>query len=110
MSIDKLTEIEKRNESDISMWKKLFRPQAKQPTVFSSRLVKGLTFLCIICMIILSFLLSKANMQMWYAIIILIILLTFLLPSIVIIRCQPQVTNISTFKVGFSLFFQSEKF
>ena len=103
------TEIEKPNESGISIWEKLFRPRSKQPTVFSSRLVQGLTFLCVISMIVLSFLLSKANMTSWYAIMILIILVTFLFPSMVIIWCQPQVTNIFTFKVGLFVRFLLKK-
>ena len=92
---------ENKEDSSDSICQKLFRPKLKQPTVFSSTLVNGLTFLSILCIIIASFLLSKANMQSWYAILILVVVLIFLVPSIFIIWCQPQVTNIDTFKVRF---------
>jgi len=79
--------------------KKLFHPESTQPTLFSSRLVNGLTFVCVLFMTIASLLLSKTNIQSWYAITILVLVVACVLGSIIIIWCQPQVTNIDTFKV-----------
>ena len=84
-----------------SALKKLFAPENKMPTRTSSNLVKWLTSVCIICIASICFILTRAMLNHWYMILLLNVLAILLVISIVIIWCQPQISNITTFKVNF---------
>ena len=87
-----------------SVFKKLFAPENKMPTRTSSNLVKWLTSVCIICIASICFILNRAMLNHWYMILLLNVLAILLVISIVIIWCQPQISNINTFKVNFDFF------
>ena len=79
--------------------KSLFVPKYKHPTQATSKLVNWLTFECIFCIVVICLILSKIKLTHWYIIVIMSSLSFKLLMSMVIIWCQPQVSNINTFKI-----------
>ena len=86
-------------ELDETLWEKLFRPLSKIPTANSYKRVNWLTLLCIMCIIAICFTVSKTVLSQWYYILIVTVLSCVLLFAALVIWRQPQVANITTFKV-----------
>jgi len=81
-------------------FKHLFVPLSKTSTKASSMITDWLTFICVTFIIMLCFILSKTNLAKWYFILIVAILCIMIVISMILICCQPQGANITTFKVN----------
>jgi hypothetical protein len=82
-------------------FKHLFQPESQTPTKWTSQLVDWLSLACVTFIVVLCFLLSNKvdELAKWYYILLVTVLCLFIAFFIIIIWCQPQVTNITTFKV-----------
>jgi amino acid transporter len=84
---------------DDSLLKKWFAPSSKLPTRATAKFVNWLTLLCILDIIAISFIVSKIGLKQWYLILIVSVLAAGFFFFSVVIWLQPQVANITTFKV-----------
>ena len=96
--------VESVSTTRYTAFKILFTPDNKKPTRTTSKLVNWLTCECIICIIGICFILTRTMLSHWYMILLLTVLTVILVISMVIIWCQPQISNITTFKVNFEFF------
>jgi hypothetical protein len=90
------------NENQVKFkFKHLFQPASQTPTLFTSQLADWISLVCVTFIVALCFLLSNKvdELAKWYYILLVTLLCLFISFCMIVIWCQPQVTNITTFKV-----------
>lgn len=85
--------------SEESFFKRLFLPKDKVTTSAVSHLVNTITMITLIEIVAICVLISKVGLNEIYSIVIVSVLVFHILISSFIIWRQPQVSNITTFKV-----------
>jgi len=85
--------------SDESFFKRLFMPKEKVTTAAVTHLVNTIVMITIVEIIAICILISKAGMNEIYSIVIVAVLVIHIIISSLIIWRQPQISNITTFKV-----------
>jgi amino acid transporter len=98
---DDLTNVSPGGEviEDDSLLKKWFAPSNKLPTRTTAKFVNWLTFVCILDIIVICCIISKIGLRHWYVCLIVAVLSVGLIFFTCVIWLQPQVANITSFKI-----------
>jgi amino acid transporter len=98
---DDLTNVSPGGEviEDDSLLKKWFAPSNKLPTCTTAKFVNWLTFVCILDIIVICCIISKIGLRHWYVCLIVAVLSVGLIFFTCVIWLQPQVANITSFKI-----------
>jgi amino acid transporter len=101
--IEEVGEINKVESSegfiDESFLKKWFAPSSKLPTRATAKFVNWLTLVCILDIVAVCCIISKIGLKQWYVILIVSVLAAGFFFCSFVIWLQPQVANITTFKI-----------